>query len=343
MTAAPTASIVIPCRNESRHIETCVRSMLAQQPPDGGFEVIVADGMSDDGTREILQRLATEDRRLRVVDNPERVTPCGMNHGVAAARGRYVAIAGAHNRYAPDYVRQCIAVLEQTDADNVGGAVICEGRTRLQRAVAAAHHSAFGAGGARWHNIDYEGIADTVFGGMYRRDVFDRIGGFDPELIRNQDDEFNLRLTRAGGKIWQSPRVRSWYHPRETIGGLFQQYFQYGYWKVRVIRKHRLPASVRHLVPATFVLAVVILPLAAVAWPLAGAAWLALVTTYFTTTIIAAIHGARRFGWSLFWLMPLVFACYHVGYGLGFVVGVIDMLSARRAPRTFSSSITRRT
>ena len=149
-----------------------------------------------------------------------------MNAGITASRGRFVAIAGAHNRYAPDYLRQSVAVLEETGADNVGGAMICEGRSRVQKAVAAAHHSRFGGGGARWHDPNYEGPADTVFGGVYRREVFDRIGLFDAELIRNQDDEFNLRLTRAQGRIWQSPRIRSWYSPRATLRSLFNQYLQ---------------------------------------------------------------------------------------------------------------------
>src|SRR5438552_1613745 len=197
----PAVSIVVPCRNEKGHIGTCIRSILAQEPPPGGFEVIVADGMSDDGTRDVLKRLAEEDPRLRVVDNPGRITPCGMNTGIREARGRYIAIMGAHNRYAPDYLCRSVEVLEGTGADDVGGAMVCEAESWLQQAIAAAHHSPFSVGGARWHNPDYEGPADTVFGGVYRREVFARIGFFDEELVRNQDDEFNLRLVRAGGKI----------------------------------------------------------------------------------------------------------------------------------------------
>src|SRR5688572_1516136 len=216
-TPLPTISIVIPCRNEQDHIETCLRSILDQERPRGDVEVIVADGMSTDGTREILQKLAIEDSRLRIVDNPRQITPCGMNAGIKEARGRYVAIMGAHNRYAPDYVCRSVEVLEETGADNVGGAMICEAESYTQRAIAAAYHSPFSAGGARWHNPEYEGPADTVFGGVYRCEVFERIGFFDEGLVRNQDDEFNLRLTRAGGKIWQSPRIRSWYQPRSSL------------------------------------------------------------------------------------------------------------------------------
>ena len=341
MTASPTVSVVIPCRNEQNAIESCLRSMLAQDPPAGGFEIIVADGMSDDGTRAILERMAREDGRVRVVDNPERVTPCGMNAGIAAASGRYIAIAGAHCRYASDYLRQSVRVLEETGADNAGGPVICQSKSLLQKAIAAAHHSPFSVGGARWHRTDYDGPADTVFGGLYRREVFDRIGMFDTALVRNQDDEFNLRLIRGGGKIWQSPLIKSWYYPRNSLRALFHQYFQFGYWKVRVIQKHRIPASIRHVVPAAFALAGILLPLLALIWPLAGLAWLGLVTIYFVCSALASLSVARHEGWALLPLMPPVFACYHFGYALGFLDGIVDFVIVRRGPKKFSQKITR--
>jgi len=317
--------------------------MLGQEPPAGGFELIIADGMSDDGTRDVLERLRREDDRLRIVDNLDRVTPCGMNAGVASARGRYVAIAGAHNRYAPDYLRQSVAVLEQTGADNVGGAMRYEAQTLVQKAMAAAHHSPFSAGGARWHNPDYEGPADTVFGGVYRRQVFETIGLFDTEMIRNQDDEFNLRLTRAGGKIWQSPKISSWYYPRRSLGAMYRQCVQYGYWKVRVIQKHKLPASLRHVVPATFVLSFALLPLAAVFWPLAGMAWAVIMGTYALCSGVASMIAAWRWGWDVLPFMPLVFGSYHFGYGFGFLLGIRDFVILRRRPGAFSCTITRTT
>lgn len=218
--AKPAVSIVVPCRNEIKCIEECLTSILAQESPPGGFEVIVADGMSEDGTREVIRRLSADDHRLVLVDNPERVTPHGMNAGIRAARGWFIAIFGAHSRYAPDYLLRCYEASERTGADNVGGGTVAEGRGYVGRAIAAARHSPFGVGGGRWHNPAYEGPADTVFGGFYRRQVFDRIGLFDESLVRNQDDEFNLRLVRAGGTIWHCPRVHSWYRPRESLRDL---------------------------------------------------------------------------------------------------------------------------
>lgn len=338
--AAPLISVVVPCRNEAGGIEASLRSILAQEIAVG-FEVIVVDGMSEDGTGEILRRLAGEDGRVRLLENPGRITAAALNRGIRAARGRYIAIMGAHNRYAPDYLRRSLEVIERTGADNVGGAMICKGKSLFQRAAGAAHHSRFGAGGARWHRADYEGSADTVFGGFYRREVFNRIGLFDEELVRNQDDELNLRLARSGGKIWHSPRIVSWYEPRASAARLFAQYMQYGYWKVRVIQKHRLPASVRHLVPGAFVFALIALPPLALLWPVAVAVWLAAVAAYSACNLVASAMTAARSGWSVLPLLPVVFVCYHVGYGYGFLRGVVDFLILRRGASWAFTRLTR--
>jgi succinoglycan biosynthesis protein ExoA len=337
----PTISVVIPCRNEKAHIAECLRTVLSQEAVPGGFEVIIAEGMSDDGTREILEKMARDDQRLRVVDNPDRIKSRGMNLSIRQARGEYIAVMDAHNVYASDYLRSCLEILQQTGADNVGGSMICHGQSWLQKAIAIAHHSRFSVGGARWHDAYYEGPADTVFGGFYRREVFERVGLFDETLIRNQDDEFNLRLTRAGGKIWQSPRIKSWYHPRASLRALFRQYMQYGYWKIRVIQKHRKPASFRHLVPGSFVFCLFVLPLMAFFYPLAGWIWLGMVCQYACCNLFASAATAARQGWGFLPILPPVFACYHFGYGIGFLCGVIDFIVLRRAPSAAFSRLTR--
>jgi succinoglycan biosynthesis protein ExoA len=343
----PVVSVVIPCRNEREHIKDCLRSVLAQEPVAGGFEVIVADGMSDDGTREILSEISTTDKRLKIIDNPGCITACGMNAGILQARGRYIAIMGAHNEYAPDYLRTSLEVLQNTGADNVGGSMTCvgsstlSGESRLQKAIAIAHHSPFSAGGARWHDPSYEGPADTVFGGFYRRDVFERVGLFDESLVRNQDDELNLRLTRAGGKIWQSPHIKSWYHPRASLPALFRQYAQYGYWKVRVVQKHGKPASLRHLVPGIFVFCVIALPLLSLYNPAVSWIWVGLITLYLCCNLTASFITAARQGWRYLPLLPVVFGCYHFSYGLGFLKGIIDFVVLRRLPSGRFTKLTR--
>ncbi|HKW07139.1 MAG TPA: glycosyltransferase family 2 protein [Candidatus Dormibacteraeota bacterium] len=354
----PAVTAVVACRNEVRSIESCVRSLLEQDVPEGGFELIVVDGMSEDGTRDILQKLAQDDSRLRVIDNPQRITPTALNAGIRNARGRYVAFMSAHARYPKDYLRQSMDIAERLHTDNVGGAAIAESSGYVQRAIAAAHHSPFSVGGASWHSTQYEGRAGTVFGGFYRRDVFERIGMFDEEMVRNQDDELNFRLELAGGLIWQSPAIRSWYQPRSTLGGLFRQYWQYGYWKVRVMQKHGRTPSLRHYVPAAFVLGLGLPTLVAVGAAVAAAAFhsavlaaLAVVAAilaaaglvaYLVVLAIASITTAAASGWSLLPILPVTFACYHVSYGVGFLQGLVDFgLRRRLTPPVSMSRLTR--
>ena len=332
---------IVPCRNERDSIERCILSILGQEQCKGDIEVIVVDGLSNDGTPAILNRLAMEYPTLRVFTNPKRTMPSGVNIGIQAARGCYIAIMGAHNRYAPDYLRQSVQVLEQTKADNVGGSMICEGRSHVQRAIALAHHSAFSVGGARWHNPDYEGPAETVFGGVYRREVFERIGLFDEELVRNQDDEFNLRLIQHGGCIWHSPRIRSWYSPRQSLMALFRQYVQYGYWRVRVIQKRKAAASLRQFVPGVFVFLLLALPLAGLWWRVGGWAWIGLVVAYITSSVAVSLGIAARSGWQFLCTLPIVFACYHFGYGIGTLRGIFDFILLKRAPAQSYSNLTR--
>lgn len=338
----PLVTVVIPARNEAGHIAGCLDGVLAQDYPADRLEVLVADGRSDDGTGEVLAGYVARDPRVRVIDNPGRVVPTGLNAAVAVARGEVVVRMDAHTAYAPDYVRECVAALRSTGADNVGGPWVARGRGYLSRAIAAAFQSRFAVGTGRGHNPRYEGPVDTVYLGCWRRAAFDTFGPFDDELVRNQDDEHNLRLTRAGGRVWQTPRVRSWYTPRASLPALFRQYMQYGYWKVRVIQKHRLPASVRHLVPGLFVLALAGLAVAApfapvAAWGLAG-----LCGVYALALLVASAATARAAGWGLFPALPPVFACYHLGYGYGFLRGVVDFVVLRRSAGARFTRLTRR-
>jgi succinoglycan biosynthesis protein ExoA len=337
----PRLSVVVPCRNENDRIETVVRSILAQDPPPGGFEVIVADGMSDDGTRSTLRQLAQYDARIHLIDNPGRIVSTGLNAAIQKARGKVIVRMDMHTRYAPDYLCQCLTILQQTGADNVGGPALTEASTYIQSVICAAYHSPFSVGGAKFHNPDYEGEVDTVPYGCWPREVFTRIGMFDEELVRNQDDEFNLRLTRAGGKIWQSRWIRSWYSPRSSLLALFQQYMQYGYWKVRVIQKHKLPASFRHLVPGLFMLSLILLPLLAIWWTVAAWVWLGLLAAYCGSSLLASLFAAKKNGWKLFPALPLVFVCYHLSYGFGFLCGIFDFVVLRRRPAHAFFKLTR--
>jgi len=341
MNSKPAISVIVACRNEREYIESCVRSILAQEPPPGGFEIIVADGMSDDGTCDILARLVNENPHLRVVENPGVIVSTGLNAAIQVSQGAVIARMDAHTQYAPDYLRQCMIALQKTGADNVGGPWIAKGTGIMGRAIAAAFQSVFAIGRARAHDLNYTGVVDTVYLGCWPRTVFDRFGLFDEELVRNQDDEFNLRLIRGGGKIWQSTLIKSSYQPRGSLRSLFQQQLQYGYWKVRVIQKHTIPASIRHLVPGCFLLSLIFLALASPWSRLALSGWIGLAGLYLMCNFIASILTAARAGWTLLPVLPVVFACYHFGYGYGFLRGLLDFVILQRAPTSAFSKLTR--
>lgn len=318
-------SVVIPCRNERQHIESCVRSILSQERPPGGMEVIVVDGLSDDGTREILESMAKKHPELRVVDNPHRLTPCAMNTGIREARGRYLAILGAHCNYANDYLRICVDLLdEHPEAECVGGPITSAGKSIFGQAVAAAMSHPVGIGNARHRHPNFEGYAEGACYPVFRKEIFEKIGFYDEMLVRNQDDELNYRLAKQGGKVFLSPRARSTYFVRETVSSLFRQYFEYGYWRVAVIRKHRMPASFRHLVPPLFVIGLVAsLTLA----PIVPAEWRLLMLmgpcTYGLILWGVGLHVSHRAGWKVGALFPIAAATMHIAYAIGFMLGAV--------------------
>jgi succinoglycan biosynthesis protein ExoA len=337
----PLVSIVLPCRNEQGYIQECLASILKQEPPAGGLEILVADGMSTDGTHEYLEQMARAHPQLRVLDNPGRIVSTGLNAAIQSARGDIIVRMDAHTIYAPDYVRQCLAVLKETGADNVGGPMQTTATKYMERAIRAVFHSAFAVGGARSHLAGYEGYVDTVIYGCWEKRLFERIGYFDEELVRNQDDEHNLRLTRAGGKIFQSARIRSWYHVRGSLKTLFRQYMQYGYWKVLVIRKHRMPASWRHLVPGTFVGSLGLLAALGIFWFPALWVLAGLAAVYLAANFAAAVVIAARNRWTLLPVLPVVMACFHFGYGYGFLRGILDFVILNNAPEAKFVQLTR--
>lgn len=335
-------SIVIPCRNEARFIDQCIESVVAQRLERADFEVLVADGLSDDGTRERVKHWMDREPRVRLIDNPKRIVSSGLNEAIRHARGDVIVRMDVHTEYAEDYVQQCLVAMAETGAENVGGPARTKSRSFVQTAVALAYHSKFSVGGARFHEPEYSGYVDTVTYGCWPRRLFDEIGFFDEELVRNQDDEFNLRIRRAGGRVWQSAKIRSWYYPRASLSALFKQYMQYGYWKVRVIRKHRFPASIRQLVPGLFIGTVAALAAASLASNAARFVLGVVLVAYLTFAIAASAWICRkRDNWRYTWIMPAVLAAYHLGYGTGFVFGLVDFIVLNGKAKAVFSKLTR--
>jgi len=336
-------SIIVPCRNERQHIEKFVENVLQQEPiSEGNYELIVADGMSNDGTREILNDYVGRYPSLVMLDNPDQTTPHALNRAIKAARGDIIIRMDVHTEYAPDYIRQCVTTLFATGADNVGGSWHAVGKTYLQQAIALAFQSPFSSGGAGSHAVDYEGKIDTVYLGCWKKSTLENIGLFDEELVRNQDDELNLRIIRSGGRLWQSSKIRSLYYPRSSVTALFKQYVQYGYWKVRVIQKHRIPASVRHVIPGTFVATLLLLAVLSFFSRLAMLCLVIVVCLYGAANLAAAIITCRKRELVKYLpVMPIVFAAYHLGYGTGFLMGCMDFIVLRKGASHSFAKITR--
>lgn len=322
MADSPLVTIVLPIRNEASYIARCLDAVVAQDYPREKIEIIIVDGQSDDGTREIATRYSSRDPRIRLMDNPNRIVPTALNGAIRAARGEVIIRVDGHAVIAPDYVHCCVEVLSEVDADCVGGPIETVGETAMSRTIALAQSSPFGVGSAAFRYARNARYVDTLAFGAHRRGVFERVGGFDEALVRNQDDEFNFRLIRAGSKIWLDPRIRSTYFSRSTLGALWNQYFGYGMWKIRVIQKHHSVASWRHLVPAALTLEMLG---AAIASLLIRSAlpFSFVVFVYAFGLLSASLILSARNGWRYFLVLPLAFAVMHFGYGLGFLYGLI--------------------
>ncbi len=262
---APVVTVAMPCLNEAAFVEACLRSIQKQSYPSDRMEILVADGGSADGTRDLLAGFAREDSRIRMIDNPDRIQAAGLNRVLAVARGEVIIRMDVHCEYAPDYVEKCVAVLERTGADDVGGAQRCLGRTPFEKAVCAALRSPLGAGGAAYRSPENEGFVDTVFLGAYRRSVFDRIGPWDPGAVTNEDAELNQRLVDAGGRIYLSRDIVVHYVPRGSLPALARQYYRYGRGRARTLLKHRRFLTIRPALPFLAVVAGLVL-IAALPW-----------------------------------------------------------------------------
>ena len=317
-------SVLIPCRNEVQYIERCINNIYSFYQPKGGFEVIVIDGASTDGTRELLSRLKDQFPDLVVIDNARKIVPSSMNLGIQNAKGEYIVRADARCIHPKNYLCDLIELSERTGADNVGGVLVPElGNGYTQNAIALAYKSRIAMGGALRDRGDFIGETDTVYGGCFKRKRLLEVGMYDESMVRNQDDELSFRLREMGGKIIQDGRIKIQYYPRNSFWHLFKQFMQYGYWKVSVIKKHPQQASLRHFLPAVLVLSFVALSMLA---PLTAHGYLGFgvyTGMYFLAIGSVSFKSACKLNLKL--LPGLVFAIFliHVSFGIGFIIGSI--------------------
>lgn len=318
-------SVVMPVRNEERHLRSAVQRVLDQGYP-GELELIVAVGPSEDRTKAIAEELAAADRRVVVLDNPTGFTPAGLNIALNAARHPVVVRVDGHGELSDGYIATAVDLLEETGAANVGGLMDARGTSPLSQAVAAAYNSKLGLGGGGFHLAETPaGPADTVFLGVFRRDVLREIGGFDESLHRAQDWELNYRLRQAGHVVYFSPELRVVYRPRDSFTALARQFYTTGQWRREVVRRHPDTLSLRYLAPPVAVSGIVLgvvggllglilrskLLTAMFVAPAVYAAFLCAATA----TMPGLTPAARL-------RLPAVLAVMHIAWGAGFIKGI---------------------
>jgi len=329
----PLVTAVIPCRNEARYIGPCLESLIGCDYPKDRLEVLVCDGLSDDGTREIVTGYAARHSFIRLVDNPRRITPCAMNAGIKEARGDVIMPMGAHAVYSPSYISQLVTALEETGADNVGGVLVTlpANGTPLARALAVGLSHPFGVGNSYFRiGAAERRLVDTVPFGCYRRAVFDRIGVFDEELVRNQDDELNARLLKQGGRIMLIPEVVSYYYARGSLSQVARMFYQYGYFKPLAARKVGRIMTVRQVVPALFVVSLAVTGVAGLWSAVARSLCAGIAGLYAGAALASAATAARRHGFASGVALLAVFPVLHVSYGLGSLVAMLAQLAGKR-------------
>jgi len=334
-------SVVIPCFNEEHYIEKCVMSCLNQIQDQFVFEVevLVVDGISTDGTREIVRALSQKHSQVKLIDNPDKITPIALNKGIKAASGEVVMILGAHAELTPRYVEETLrAMREHPDAGCVGGIIESEFADDVAQAIGLAQTASFGVGNAYFRTGQKSGYVDTVAFGAYKKEVFEKVGYFDEELVRNQDDEMNYRLTKNGIPIYLDLAIVSKYYVRASLSKLYKQYEQYGFWKVYANKKHKAITTLRQLVPFFFVLFVFSAPLLALIHLALLLGYGAIWCVYFALAFYSAYAPGRSA--STISTMIRAFLILHYSYGWGYLKGIFYFIILGKRPPS-NAAITR--
>jgi succinoglycan biosynthesis protein ExoA len=318
-TSVTLVTVVMACRDEEARVEACVRAAQEQDWPADQLEILVADAMSIDATREILARLAAEDGRIVLIDNPARVQAAGLNECIRRARGDILVRMDVHADYGHDFVRKCVEVLDSTGADNVSGSARPKPRSFFQRCVAAALTSPLGRGGSQYRGAGTEGDVENVWPGAFRRAVFDRVGTFDPNAIANEDAELSQRIVEAGGRVYLSRDIVVHYHPRGSMRSLARHYFRRGQGSARTLLKHGRFLSWRPALPFAWLASEALL-LATTPWQPLGTWSLA---TYLLVTGAEAVRVGRGEGVAAIPVVWAIFPVLHVSHGAGFAAGLV--------------------
>lgn len=331
MTNNVLVSIIVPCRNEEKFISKCLDSIILQDFPKDKLEVLVVDGMSEDGTREILKKYQREHPFIKVLDNVKKITPSALNIGIENSKGEIIIRMDSHADYQKDYISKCVRYLKEYNADNVGGIIrtLPAKDNIIAKAIAISLSHFFGAGGSYFRTgAEKPKWVDTVFGGCYKKEVFKRVGLFNENLVRSQDMEFNLRLKKAGGKILLASDIISCYYPKSSIKDFFVHNIKDGIWAVYPLKFVRLPLRLRHYIPLIFVLSLLGTGLLAIFFSVFFWLFISIICFYLLAAVYFSVKTAvkeKKIG--LFVVLPIVFAARHIGYGLGSIWGLMKLFS----------------
>ena len=327
LTDLPTVTMVVAMRNEALNIGRCLESLAAQDYPADRLEVLVYDGESTDSSVAIVEAFCATHPNWAVRPNIRRIQAAAWNTGIEAASGEIVGIVSGHAELGPAYVRSAVEALRRTGADMVGGPVRPIGDTPVGEAIAIALSTPYGVGGAKHRYVTEPAVVDTVFMGLCRRETWLRFP-FDETMVRNQDDEMSYRLLDAGGKIVCDPAIQSLYRNRSTLAGLWHQYFDYGRWKVKVLRAHPHQTRMRHLAPVGLVSTLALgAGLGLVSAPIRRLAILE-VLLYGTATLGASVRYRDPLRPESALRLALIYPILHVAYGLGMLAGLVQLKAA---------------
>ncbi|MBA7544073.1 hypothetical protein ES705_36419 [subsurface metagenome] len=325
-------SIIIPCRNEERYIAKCLDSIITQDFPLDNLEVLVVDGMSEDKTVQVIKSYNKEPLSIKLLKNPKKITPCAFNLGIRYSKADIIIIIGAHSTIGKNYISKLVNYLYEYNVDNVGGLlVVLPGNTKiLAKSIVLALSHPFGVGNAHYKIGSKElKYVDTVFGGCYRKEVFEKIGLFNEKLIRNQDIEFNLRLKKAGGKILLVPGIISYYYARSSLRALAKNNFLNGFWVIYSTKFAKIPFSIRHLIPFFFILSVCGSLILSFIYRSFIYLFVLVFMAYLISNIFFSLGISFKKGFKHFIPVILSFATLHFSYGFGSLWGLIKLAGVR--------------
>ena len=320
------ATFILPIFNESPFINKVISSILYQNKINQlDFEILISDGGSTDGTLEIINSIIQDNSNVHLIDNLQNIVSTGFNFALNKAKGDVIIRVDGHCKIPPDYLEKCSNLLKSGDADIVGGVIETISSGLIGNAISVAQSSWFGVGGVKFrsNNLEKPDYVDTLAFGAHKREIFKDIGGYDEEMVCNQDDEFNFRAIQAGKKIWIDPTIKTKYFARSSYLKLFKQYFNYGFYKVRGIQKRGQIISTRHLIPATFIISLIGTLIFGYFQHLP---WLSysVLSIYLIINIISSIIVSQKA--SLIPLLFLAFCTLHLGYGSGFIWGLVRFI-----------------